>query len=316
MNSREDMTPLVSVIVPVYNVDKYLSKCLETLIRQTYRNIEIILVDDGSNDLSGLICEKYSRKDKRIYAFHKTNGGLSSARNFGIKKATGKYLCFIDSDDYVEYDYIKSLLEVALSKSADIVVCGYDEVNPMAKVMSGKEATIKLLIDQENVDIVAWNKLYRRSLFKNIKYPEGENYEDTLTTYKLYSKAAKVIYVSKILYHYVQRENSITGNSRKKERLTARLKGANESKMYFDGDKELRMAAEISELTAHLAFIDFAIKGKINRENEKENRQWIIDNKTRLLKNKYLTKKLRIYIELLSKFGGIGYHLFRVIKHE
>lgn len=309
------MKPLVSVIVPVYNVRDYVDKCLESLIRQSYDNLEIVVVDDGATDGSGEICDELAKSDKRIKVFHKKNGGLSSARNYGIKKAKGEYVCLVDSDDYVKKDFVKALAEEAIRSDADIVACGYNDEIPMDRTMTGKEAAVTLLTKQNNMEIIAWNKLYRRELFGDILYPEGENYEDNLTTYKLLSKARRIAYVQKSLYVYRERVGSITNKDEKEKKLLAREKAAREAIKYFkNGD--LKSAADIALLTAKLAWIDFAINGAVEKRYLTESKNWIQKNKTALLSNRLLNKKLKLYVFLVTNFGGKLYILFRKIRHE
>ena len=308
--------PLVTIVVPVYNVMHYVEKCINSLTEQTYKKLEIIIVDDGSTDDSGKICDKLAKHERRIRVYHKANGGLSSARNFGIKKASGKYICLVDSDDYVQRDFVRKLIYKAEIKDADIVVCSYNDEILRARMLTGEKATINLLTKQKNVDIVAWNKMYRRELFGNIKYPEGENYEDTLTTYKLYAEAKNVAYIADSLYQYVERDNSITGDGEKEEKLLAREKAAREAVIYFDDNRRLKMAAEIALYTANLAYMDFAINGKIGKSYYYIGKEWIIKNEKKLRKNSFLTKKLKLYLNLITRCGGLGYLLFRKVRHE
>ena len=308
--------PLVSVIVPVYNVARYVEKCINSLTEQTYKKLEIIVVDDGATDNSGEICDELAKHDKRITVYHKMNGGLSRARNFGIKKATGKYICLVDSDDYVKKDFVRKLVYKAEIKNADIVVCSYNEQFLFARMMTGEDAAIRLLTKQENVDIVAWNKMYRRELFDKIQYPEGENYEDTLTTYKLYAEAKNVAYIGDSLYEYVERDDSITGDGEKEDRLLAREKAAREAVEYFDDKRRLKKAAEIALYTANLAYMDFAINGIIGRSYYYTGKEWIIKNEKKLRKNPFLTKKLKLYLNLITRCGGLGYLIFRKVRHE
>ncbi len=309
-------SPLVSIIVPVYNIENYVRRCLDSLLRQKYKNIEIVVVDDGSTDASGEICDNYAKDDARIKVWHKKNGGLSSARNYGIRKARGDYVCLVDGDDYVKEDFVWLMAERMKEKNADIVVCGYNKNVPMVKMISGREATVKLLIEQENMEVIAWNKMYRRYLFDKIEYPEGENYEDSLTTYKLLAEARGVVYVPESLYVYVERGGSITNTDQKEARLVAREKAAREAIKYFAGDEEFVAAAEIALLTAKLAFVDFAISGKSDEKSGEAAIRWIKKNAQKYGENKYMTVKLKIYIKMVSAFGGVGYKLFRKIRHE
>ena len=291
------MNQLISVIVPVYNVKEFVKKCLDSLVRQSYKNLEIIVVDDGSTDGSGRICDEFAALDKRMRVFHKKNGGLSDARNFGIKKAKGEIIAFVDSDDLVSEDFVSAMYEGMTKSNADIVICGYNLVKPKKEVMSGKGAAAKLLTQQENIDIVAWNKLYKKSLFmdNNIWFPKGQKHEDTLTTYKVLSKARKVAYLDEALYCYVERGDSIMKTGRIEERLEMRELAAKEAIQYCKNDDDLESAAEVSLLLAKYAFLDRAIGGKIGKKYGEDAARWIKLNMTKYKNNKYMTKKLKIY---------------------
>lgn len=315
MGAKNDL-PLVSVIMPVYNVEKYVEKCLESVCGQSYEKIEIIVVDDGSTDESGALCDGWAKKDSRVKVYHKKNGGLSSARNYGIKRAKGEYICLVDSDDYVKKEFVKEMVDVAVRESADVVVCGYNDEIPKEEILTGKEATIRLLTQQENMEIIAWNKMYKRGLFDGICYPEGENYEDCLTTYKLLSRAGRVAYLAKSLYRYAERTGSITKSDKKEEKLLVREKAAREAVEYFADQKDLKQAAEIAMLTAKLAFVDFAVSGQIGRKYLGPSIDWVKKNAGRLLKNQFMTWKLRLYIRMISVWGGKIYIGFRKIRHE
>ena len=208
----------VSVIVPVYNVEGYLSRCLESLVRQTLKEIEIILVDDGSIDSSGTICEDYAAKDNRIRVIHKANGGLSSARNAGIKIATAEHIMFVDSDDYVDENYCLLPYEISIEKDIDIVCFDYyigqNKKSDRKRRQSGfksKQEAVDMLFDKYGS--VAWDKLYRKRLFTTISYPEGRKHEDEGTTYKLFHIARSIYYLNVPLYHYCQRKESISRQS-------------------------------------------------------------------------------------------------------
>ena len=214
------MSDLISVIIPVYNVEKYIKKCLNSVINQTYKNLEIILVDDGSTDNSREICDNYARQDNRIKVIHKKNGGLSSARNEALKIATGFYIGFVDSDDYIEPDMYQVLYNLIKKNNADIsMVSFYEETHD--KVL--KEKNSKKLYLYENLDILkellinknlqntVWNKLYSKKLFETIRFPTGKNYEDIGTTYFLFEKSKKLVYLEIPKYHHLTRIDSICG---------------------------------------------------------------------------------------------------------
>lgn len=214
----------VSVIVPVYNVEKYLDRCLESLVNQTYKNIEIIVVNDESPDNSNFIINKYATKfPKKIKSFEKENGGLSDARNYGLERASGDYIIFIDSDDYVENNMISKMVECAKNNNSDIVACNiideYEKTGIQKKYVNEYETingsiykNKKLLLNR----FAAWNKMYRASLFedKKMRFEKGKIYEDLRLILKLYTKADNIAYVNDALYHYIIREGSImTGSS-------------------------------------------------------------------------------------------------------
>ena len=305
---------LVSVVVPVYNIEQYVGECLTSLVAQDYVDIEIIVVDDGSTDRSGEICDEFAEKDTRIVVYHKENGGLSDARNYGLSKAKGAWVIFVDGDDYVRKRFVSDLYLASKDNDADIVVCGYNDVVPLNKKMSGVDATCRLLTRQENIDIVAWNKIYRKKMFRNIKYPVGEKYEDALTTYKLYSSAKTVVMISKSLYTYRTRADSIMGSGKTIERLRARERAAKEAKSYLTG--RLREAAQVSELLAWYAYVDFAEAGRIEKKYGDAYAKKIRENASKYKKNEFMNRKLKIYNVLISIGGGWPYKLFRKIRHE
>jgi len=206
--------PLVSVIVPVYKVEKYINRAVDSLINQTYRNLEIILVDDGSPDGCPSICDNYAKQDHRIKVIHKQNGGLSDARNSGISIATGEYITFVDSDDYVAENYIEILASRAISNNADIVCAGLEIVNEKGVTYDFRKADKPLIMDRTTVidklfrDEYPFNfacsKLYKRKLWNDVKFPIGRLYEDMATTYRVMSKASTIVGVIDTLYYYEQ----------------------------------------------------------------------------------------------------------------
>lgn len=217
------MEDLISVIVPIYNVEKYIRKCVDSILKQTYKNIEIILVDDGSKDECGKIIDEYKELDARVKVIHKKNGGLSDARNCGMKCSTGRFLLFIDSDDWIDSEMIKKLYDNIQKYNADISICEFIEEDEEGKELSNKKyddkillftpkEAIKDLIVQKNITNHAWNKLYKKEIFDNIEYPKGQLMEDVSTTYKLIENSNQIVYQNIALYHYIQRNKSILGN--------------------------------------------------------------------------------------------------------
>ena len=214
------MDTLVSVIIPVYNVEKYLDRCIQSVLKQTYSRIEVILVDDGSTDESGDLCEAWAKRDERLIVIHKKNGGLSDARNYGLKYATGAYVCFIDSDDFVDSRFVEilyRLIEVTSTQIAAVGLREYSEGHSIheddyfpekTEIVNRNDAIICLLRNARFQDY-AWNKIYRRELFENINYPVGRKMEDLGTTYKLFRSVDKISYNPCRLYYYFQRDDSI-----------------------------------------------------------------------------------------------------------
>ena len=209
---------VISLIVPVYKVDPYIRKCVDSLLYQTLSDIEIILVDDGSPDNCGVICDEYAKKDNRVVVIHKENGGLSSARNAGLDICRGEYIMFVDSDDYVEPNFCEVAIKTIQDQQVKCASFGYYEYMG-GKVYSfctkdprvvSKEYAIKSLITSDEVIFnLAWNKIYHRSLFEIIRYPHGMHFEDQGTTYKLFDLAGQIYVSSALLYHYVRRGDSI-----------------------------------------------------------------------------------------------------------
>lgn len=215
---------LISVIIPVYNVADYLRHCIDSVIAQTYTKIEILLIDDGSVDESGVICEQFAAKDDRISVYHKENGGLSSARNFGMKKAMGSIFAFVDSDDYIHSRMLETLYENMIRWGADISVGEYQRVEENQEIaeenLRGEticktpQEACALLLGKDamfNTGVVC-NKLFRRQLFQDLRFPEGRLHEDEFVIHHLLGNAGNVVYTSDVLYYYTVRGESITGN--------------------------------------------------------------------------------------------------------
>lgn len=246
-------SPDISVIVPVYNVEKYIDRCVLSILGQTHKSIEIILVDDGSTDKSGEICDKYQKSDSRVRVIHKHNGGLSSARNAGIDIANGNYIGFVDSDDYIELDMYELLYNNIIKEKADISVCGmYDcykssdklKINPYSYEVLSKIEAIHSIFEGRISGASAVNKLYKRELFNNIRYPEGKTSEDAFVIVDILSKCSKVVMESTQKYYYYHRENSITTSKfspRQFDVIDAYKYNYNKIVSYFPMEKNVAM---------------------------------------------------------------------------
>ncbi len=222
--------PLISIIVPIYNVEKYLNRCIESIVNQTYKNLEIILVDDGSPDNCPQICDEWKKKNNRIKVIHKKNGGLSDARNAGLDIAQGEYIAFVDSDDWILPNMYQKLMKVMKDTNSDIVQCNYERVldddcreimnNNNPKVISfDAHDALKNLIEENNLNQMVWNKLFKKELFENLLFEVGMLNEDDFITYQLFSKANKISYVDSKEYCYLIRNTSIMGESYSIKRL-------------------------------------------------------------------------------------------------
>lgn len=244
----------ISVIVPVYKIEKYISKCIESIVNQTYKNLEIILVDDGSPDNCGLICDEWKKNDPRIVVIHKPNGGLSDARNAGIDYATGDLLGFVDGDDYIASNFYETLTGLMEKYNQSIAECGCirfsdgtepqackNQEDPDTRIIQAKEWLTETNL-RDFLPYVAWNKLYDKRIFKDIKYPKGRIHEDEATTYKLVYCAGSVARTYERLYFYRERDNSITSDADiSLKRIEHSLLAFKERAEYFEsmGEKEI-----------------------------------------------------------------------------
>lgn len=214
---------LISIVVPIYNVEKYLRKCLDSIIAQTYTNYQVILVDDGSTDGSANICDEYVRKDVRFVCIHKKNGGLSDARNVGIENATGELITLIDSDDYISKKYLENLYKNLVESNADISIGNYikvydnqqtiqeDSNNHTLEVFGTEKALLKLYDNEKKYQFtMAVNKLYKTYILKKVPFPVGRKFEDSATAHAILNNCNKIVYTNQILYYYFTREGSIT----------------------------------------------------------------------------------------------------------
>lgn len=219
------MNELISVIVPVYNVAPYLERCVESICRQIYRNLEIILVDDGSTDSSGKLCDRLAESDERVKVIHKKNGGLSSARNRGLDCAVGTYIGFVDSDDYIDLSMYEILYQKLKQYNAGVAICSryYESedgkretrfpITGKDRVMNAEEA-IEEMNFLRSFDMAAYDKLYRKEVFADIRFPEGKLSEDYFIMFRVFQQAGCICFTPQPLYFYIQREGSISRNQK------------------------------------------------------------------------------------------------------
>lgn len=259
------LEPLISVVVPVYKVEKYIHQCINSILNQTYKNLELILIDDGSPDTCGEICDDYSRKDTRVRVIHKKNGGLSDARNAGIDIAKGEYITFIDSDDYVHQDYLKVMHDLAEGQHASIVQVNFtNQADDLGQDVSAgisrftPEKALRDMLRMKEVQVIACAKLYRTDLFKEIRYPYGRLNEDNLTTYKLILACRGMVVVSKKKLYYYRVNDTGIMNGLFSARRYEILSFASEIRQY--------MGAQASKYDADIEYSEMRIAIRLYNE--------------------------------------------------
>ena len=293
---------LISVIIPVYRVEPYLNQCIESVIAQTYNHLEIILIDDGSPDACPQICDTYAAKDARIKVVHKKNGGLSDARNTGLQIATGDWIVFVDSDDYIAPTMLQSLYNAAVSQNADMAVCSASFFNSKGNwtpdwfhvepgIFHGLD--ILMLGHIPTSLVVAWNKLYRREVFSSIRYPVGRIHEDEAIAHKILGVCDKIACIDSKLYHYRQNPEGITKKAFSVKRLDIILAMADRV-MYYNNCGLSRWSGPVlNDFFWHI--VDKFFQVEMNCENRKKH-QDCLRAARRLLPN-YLRSRSATSIE-------------------
>lgn len=310
---------LISIIVPIYNVEKYLKECIDGILKQTYTNIEIILVDDGSPDNCGKICDNYKQVDKRIKVIHKNNGGLSEARNYGIKEATGDFLLFVDSDDFIAENTCEVLINNIQKYNADIAICNFYYIFKNKRTIINKMSTEKEIqvLEKNNiireyflnysVDLnVAWNKLYKKDIFKGknaILFPLGKLHEDTYIMYKIYYNLNRLVRINKPFYYYRQRKNSIVGTFSKKN--VEDIMGYIKDYYIFSKnvDEDLKQMIQVECIKQYIGCIRRSIKANIFNDIKYliyNMRNIVINNTKKIFNNKYANIKIKKYYLLIK----------------
>ncbi len=220
------MEALVSVIIPVYKVESFLDECVKSVTEQQYKNLEIILVNDGSPDNCPIMCDRWAERDKRIKVIHKSNGGLSDARNAGIQMAKGDFIAFVDSDDWIAPNMYQIMMDTIEKENADICACGIVVSYPerenalsIPAVVGDSKKILELIYNDTQYPVAAWNKLYRRECWEDLRFPTGKICEDAFTTYLLVDHAKKIVQISEPLYYYRIRSNSIMTSDFSRKRM-------------------------------------------------------------------------------------------------
>ena len=276
------MNNKISIIIPVYNVENYIERCIDSLISQSYINLEIILVDDGSTDKSGEICDRYAVVDNRIKVIHIKNSGRGEARNIGLSQANGQYIGFVDSDDWVEKDLYKYLIENIEETKADISICAYYECLDDIKnkkmlyeksfVCTGKEAlhyTMSNVIGVYWFNIAIWNKLYKKAVVENIRF-RGREYEDIMYNAEVIYGARNVSYINKCLYNYrLSRKGSIITEGFQRKTIELEMKFKEERVEFFKRNNEIKLARDAEAVVIHDKLLYYAFMS-LSKDNYSE----------------------------------------------
>lgn len=314
----------VSVIIPVYNSERYLDRCIEGVLRQSYRELDVLLIDDGSTDGSGAICDRWAEKDVRIRVIHKENGGVAKARNTGLDAAVGEYISFVDSDDYTSVDMIQNLFQALKANDADISICNIQYVDetglPLGdvldspirdEVLTGQKA-IEKMSDCEHRGwyyLFLWNKLYKKSVFSGIRFPGGKISEEDFVAHKLFMRCQKVVSISAVGYYYVQRTQSIV-HGKSPQLFLNRAEGCLERAIACD-ELGLYRSAGQSYWLAAVSLPDALIKNGHSFEACHE-----LDEALQVFRNhinfrKYCTKKERLQILMVFLSPKLYQTVFR-----
>lgn len=319
----------ISIIVPVYNVERYLSRCIDSILAQTFPDYELILVDDGSPDSCGAICDQYAKKDNRIQVIHQQNGGAASARNAGLDIAEGEWIAFIDSDDWIHPDYLRILFEVAGQKNADIVACRYALIHDNAIVDDSQMFPVFSAEDREEYwihdrvgAVVPWGKLYRRELFAELRFPNGRTAEDEYVSYKVLFGCKNLVVLDNRMYRYFVNVNSVSRNNYI-QRLPDVLEAFKLHEEYFKNSpwqKVYRLEIEhFASAWSDAIWITKNMKDSASRQQTKEYRtklrQFLATHKAMIP----IEKRKDIYISAYPGHAwcirGFGI-LKRIFKHE
>lgn len=303
----------VSVIIPVYNVEKYLKKCIDSVLAQDYSEYEIILVDDGSTDSSGTICDEYDERYQQIKVIHQTNKGLGGARNTGIDNAIGEYILFVDSDDYIEKNTLSVLINKAEENDADLVICNFKTVTLDEKVIRESKLSLpsgvfnlKTNCEMIFTQVSAWAKLYKRSIFinNNIRFPEKYWFEDIWVTYEIFLNSERVVKCDNVLYNYVMREGSIM-NSKNIERNMEILKAYDSVRDMMKRHKVWeRYHDEMEYIIINNLYLGTSIRILMCDTKSRyldDIQEYMHENYAGFMKNKYLSKIEKLMCFLLRK---------------
>lgn len=314
--------PKISMVVPVYGVEPYLRECLDSIVAQSYRNLDIILVDDGSPDGCGKICDEYAASDDRIRVIHQENAGLSAARNVGIREAQGEYLCFVDSDDAVHPEFVSALYGACVRTGAEIALCKFSsQKNKLRtsdiadRICTAREISVELSMDATGVIGVAWNKLYAARLFEKLHFPVGRIHEDEATVYRFYWESRSCVLLEDVLYFYRIRESSITNQTFSPRRMDAAL--AYQERIHFYqqlGETQLTdytKAVYCHFLRRHIRDIRNFVDQPKEWEREMHRAYREVIRSTHLTRKKKLSLSLQMLCPKGYEWSKCAYHLVK-----
>ena len=319
---------IISVIVPIYNSENHLKICLDSIKKQTYKNIEVILVNDGSTDKSEKICLDLCNTDKRFRYYKKNNGGASSARNFGLKMSKGEFISFIDSDDYIELNMLEKMLKAIYEYDADITVCGrfkdYDKKiktlhsSKKIKIFDSNQSICNMLANK-NMDFSPCDKLFKRNLWENIFFPEGVTSEDMLVLPKVFFKASKIVHIGIPLYHYRYTHNSVTTSSFNQHTFDSLHAIEYFSKIYENGNFSEKLSLQAFKTIQYNFYLqkEFSYEG-VNTELFTKYKDYLKNNLIFIILNpkiKFKTKSMSILLLIPSLYKKI-YHRTKKIKRR
>lgn len=313
------MNPLISLVIPVYNVEKYLDKCVQSVLAQTYDNFEVILVDDGSTDNSGKMCDEYAEKDSRITVYHKPNGGLSDARNFGVEHCNADLVSFIDSDDYVTADYLEYLWYL-MSKYDCRMSCAGNKMVPEGKDYTLKsESKTEVKLDTAKslericyTSVGACARLYRKELLLNYPFPIGRLYEDLASTYKKIAECDYVAFSDKQIYIWIQRENSITHSGINEKQLDIFWAADHLNQFLSENFPGCQKAASARSIMATIGFFNRVFQS-CDKEETKKYFRMAKDFASPHLKNTFTDSHASLQMKVACAAIWAGYYPTRLI---
>lgn len=317
MRKKDILRNTVGILIPVYNSEQNIENCLNSIVNQTYKNIEVVIVDDGSTDNSGNICDKYQKKDNRIKVFHIKNSGVANARNYAIKKCNSDYITFIDSDDYVDLNYIEVLYKIMRKNDADIVSCDLKYCTDLIKKKNEIPKEIYILNKKQAMESLMYGKkisngptckLFKKSLFSDIEFPVGKLFEDLGTIYKVIDRTKKVAYINEKKYYYFQNYTSITHAKFNDKSLYILECGETIMNFIYDNYPEIKMAGDYMYFSRA---VDIAriipLKNKYKPEINKI-KNILRRYRKKIIKNEYARRHM-VFFAYCAYFGIYGIKL-------